>query len=244
MESFLTVDVLMTFFTLSALEIVLGIDNLIFIALVVQNMPKHFRRKARIIGLSLALIIRCLMLFGASWIMSLTQPIITVSDHGFSFKDLLLLGGGLFLVAKATFEIHADMAEDHEKKQIVAAGGVFSGIMQIIFIDFVFSFDSVITAVGMTSNLPVIYAAVIVAMVVMLLASGYISDFLERFPTFKVLALAFIILIGVLLMAEGIGHHFPREYVYFAFGFSIFVEIINSVTASKKAKRSAKKKKH
>ncbi len=242
MEAFLTTEVLMTFLTLTALEIVLGIDNLIFIALVVQNLPKHFRKTARYIGVGLALVIRVLMLLAASWIMSLTNPVLHVGEQGFSFKDLLLLGGGLFLIAKATFEIHADMSDVQEQKEIVAASSIFGGIAQIVFIDFVFSFDSIITAVGMTDNLPVIFAAVFISMVMMLVCSGYIADFLHNYPTFKVLALAFIILIGVLLMAEGMGYHFPREYVYFAFGFSIFVEAINSVTASKKKKKSSAKK--
>lgn len=241
MEAYLTTEILMSFLTLTALEIVLGIDNLIFIALVVQNMPPRYRKKARFIGLGLALVIRALMLLGASWIMSLTQPFLTVRDLELSFKDLLLLGGGLFLIAKATFEIHADIAHDEEKKDIVAANGVVGGILQITFIDFVFSFDSIITAVGMTTNLPVIFAAILVSMIVMLFSSGFIADFLNKYPTFKILALAFIILIGMLLMAEGMHFHFPREYVYFAFGFSIFVEGVNTLSSKKKAKR---KKKH
>jgi predicted tellurium resistance membrane protein TerC len=229
-------DIIMTFITLSGLEIVLGIDNLIFIALVVQNLPKTYRRKARIIGLVLALVIRGLMLLGASWIMSLTHPILTVSGFGLSFKDLMLLGGGLFLIAKATFEMHADMAGEAEQKEIVAANGFFNAVLQIAFIDFVFSFDSIITAVGMTSNLEVIFAAILVSMAVMLFASGYISEFLQQYPTFKMLALAFILMIGVLLMAEGLHFHFPRQYVYVAFAFSIFVEIMNTI-ASKKRNR-------
>lgn len=231
-------DILMSFATLSALEIVLGIDNLIFIALVVQHLPKQYRKKARIIGLSLALVIRGLMLLGASWIMTLTRPIITIAEIGLSFKDLMLLGGGLFLVAKATFEMHADMATEKEKKEIVAASGFWGAILQIAFIDFVFSFDSIITAVGMTTNLNVIFAAIMVAMAVMLFASGYISKFLQDFPTFKMLALAFILMIGVLLMAEGLHFHFPREYVYVAFAFSIFVESMNTVASKKRRNHS------
>lgn len=233
-------DILMSFLTLSALEIVLGIDNLIFIALVVQNLPKQYRRKARIIGLALALIIRGLMLLGASWIMSLTRPILTVAEFNLSFKDLMLLGGGLFLIAKATFEMHADMAGAEEQKEIVAANGMFGAILQIAFIDFVFSFDSIITAVGMTTNLNVIFAAILVAMAVMLFASGYISQFLQDYPTFKMLALAFILMIGVLLMAEGLHFHFPREYVYVAFAFSIFVESLNTVASKKRKKKHGK----
>jgi predicted tellurium resistance membrane protein TerC len=150
----------------------------------------------------------------------------------------MLLGGGLFLIAKATFEMHADMATEKEKKEIVAATGFRGAIIQIAFIDFVFSFDSIITAVGMTSNLGVIFAAILVSMAVMLFASGYISKFLEDFPTFKMLALAFILMIGVLLMAEGLHFHFPREYVYAAFAFSMFVEIMNTVAAKKRRNHS------
>jgi predicted tellurium resistance membrane protein TerC len=231
MEAFFTLDALFGFLTLSMLEIVLGIDNLIFIALVVQNIPQTYRKKARMIGLVLALLMRVLMLLGLSWIMSLTEPIMEVSGFALSFKDILLLVGGLFLIGKSTMEIHADLEAREEKgeKKVNVRGGFAAAIAQIVLIDIVFSFDSVITAVGMTNNIPVIIGAMVVAMLVMLVASGYISTFLEKHPTFKVLALSFILLIGVLLLAEGMHFHVPRGYIYFAFAFSIFVEAVNTL---------------
>lgn len=226
-------EIILSFITLSLLEIVLGIDNLIFIALVVQNLPKHFRKKARVIGLSLALAMRILMLLGLAWVMSLTQPLGTIASFEFSIKDALLFAGGLFLIAKSTLEMHADIAEKHEERKISVSQNFIGAIVQIIFIDLVFSFDSIITAIGMTTQIPVIVAAMVVAMVAMLVASGYIASFLEHHPTFKVLALSFILMIGTLLVAEGLHYHVPRGYVYFAFAFSVFVETINTVARRK-----------
>jgi predicted tellurium resistance membrane protein TerC len=235
MEAFLTADVIMSFLTLSVLEVVLGIDNLIFIALVVQNLPAHFRHKARYIGLTLALGMRVAMLLGIAWIMSLTKPVLTVSTLALSVKDLLLFAGGIFLLVKSTLEIHSDVAGMHGERAAPSASQYFAGaIAQIVLIDLVFSFDSVITAVGMTNNIPVIIAAMIVAMIAMLGASGYIADFLQHHPTFKMLALSFILMIGVLLIAEAMHFHVPRGYVYFAFAFSIFVESMNTFAASKR----------
>lgn len=241
---FLTPELLMSFVTLSMLEIVLGIDNLIFIALVVQNLPKAYAKKARFIGLGLALGIRIVMLMGVAWIMGLTKPLFTVFEMDVSFKDLLLIGGGIFLIAKATFEMHADIAGIEEKREIVKVkSGFAAAIMQIALIDFVFSFDSIITAVGITTHIPVIVAAVVVSMIVMLLASGYISDFLHQYPTFKMLALSFILMIGTLLVAEGLHFHVPRGYIYFAFTFSILVEILNTVASKKRKKQMEADKK-
>jgi predicted tellurium resistance membrane protein TerC len=238
---FFAADNLMSFATLSLLEIVLGIDNLIFIALLVQHLPEEYRAKARYIGLGLALAMRVGMLFGATWIMSLTKPAITIMDFGLSFKDILMLAGGLFLIAKATFEMHADIAGEEEKKEMVEVRSFWGAITQIVLIDLVFSFDSVITAVGMTQNLTTIVAAVTVSMVVMLAASGVITKFLHENPTFKMLALSFIIMIGVLLVAEGFHFHVPRQYIYFAFGFSLFVEFLNTLASRRrKARRLAK----
>jgi len=232
----LTTDILMSFLTLSLLEIVLGIDNLIFIALVADNLPPQFRTKARVMGLALALIIRVAMLFSLSWIMQLTEPVFTFIEHAFSWRDLLLAGGGLFLIWKATFEMHADIGGEDEKKAIVGKKTLPGAIAQIVIIDFVFSFDSIITAVGMTNNLYVMIAAVITAMIMMLVASGYISAFLKNHPTFKMLAIAFILMIGVVLVAEGMGVHVPKQYIYFAFAFSLFVEWMNTL-ASKRRKK-------
>lgn len=226
-----------SFITLSLLEIVLGIDNLIFIALVVQNIPKKHRKMARSLGLFLALGIRVLMLLGATWIMRLTEPFFSVLHFDLSGKDLLLLGGGVFLIAKSTLEVHADIAGKEEQKEIVGHFGFMGSVAQIVLIDFVFSFDSIITAVGMTPHLPIIIAAIVVAMLVMLLASGYVSHFLEEYPTFKILALSFIMMIGTMLVAEGLHFHMPRGYVYSAFAFSIFVEILNSYAGKKRKAR-------
>ncbi len=237
MTSLMTVDVLFSFLTLSVLEIVLGIDNLIFIAILVQNIRKEYRKKVRYIGLSIALIMRILMLMGIGWIMSLTEPLFSVYSTDFSIKDLLMLAGGIFLIVKSTLEIHFDLSGKHEQKKIVARGGFFSAIVQVIVIDLVFSFDSIITSIGMTLNIPVIVAAMCVAMVAMLVASGYISHFLEHHPTFKMLALSFILMIGTLLLAEGFHVHVPRGYVYFSFAFSIFVEAMNTIARSRSHKK-------
>ncbi len=230
MEMFLTPEIILSFITLSLLEIVLGIDNLIFIALVISRLPKKYNRSARIIGLSLALIIRVIMLLGAKWVMGLVEPVTTLIIP-LSFKDLLLVVGGLFLIIKGGHEIQVDLSNKkppkNEKKQIKAAASFGNAIAQIVFVDFVFSFDSIITAIGMTTNIPVIVAAVVVSMIVMLVASGYLSAFLEKYPGFKILGIAFIILIGVVLLAEGVHQHIPRQYTYFALVFSTIVEIFN-----------------
>ncbi len=228
MDSIFSADVLASFITLSLLEIVLGIDNLIFIALVADNLPKDLRKKARLYGLGLALVIRVVMLLGVSWLMALTEPLFTVGEVTVSFKDLLLIGGGLFLIAKATFEMHADIGGTAEKREIVGKSTLKGAIFQIILIDIIFSFDSIITAVGLTPQIGIIVAAVLVSMAVMISASGHISHFLTNYPTFKMLALALILMIGTLLVAEGLHFHVPKGYLYFAFGFSIFVESMNS----------------
>lgn len=236
----MTAEIFFSFITLSLLEIVLGIDNLIFIALIVQKLPKSFRDKARYIGLVLALLFRVAMMMGMAWIMTLTKPLFTIGELGISFRDILLLAGGLFLIVKSTLEMHADIVDKHEEKEVKVKQVFFSAVIQIILIDIVFSFDSVITAIGMTTNIPVIVAAMTVAMVVMLIASGYIADFLKENPTFKILALSFILMIGTLLIAEGLHFHVPRGYIYFAFSFSIFVETMNSLLRKAHAKRSLK----
>lgn len=233
----MSMDIAMSFLTLSALEIVLGIDNLIFIALVADNLPREYRTKARVFGLALALIIRVIMLFSLSWIMQLTEPLFALGEKTFSWRDLLLLGGGLFLIYKAVQEMHADLGGVEEKKAMVCKKTLRGAIVQIVLIDLVFSFDSIITAVGMTDNLYVMVSAVVVAMGVMLVASGHISRFLAEYPTFKMLAISFILMIGVVLVAQGMGVKVPKEYIYFAFGFSIFVETLNTVASRRRKKR-------
>jgi len=217
------------------LEIVLGIDNLIFIALVVQKLPHSYRQKARFIGIFFALGIRAIMLLAVVWVMSLTKPLFSVYDLTISIKDLLMIAGGLFLIIKSVSEMHHDMADEDEQKDVTVRGGFFGAVLQIILIDFVFSFDSVITAAGMARSFPIIFAAVIVSMIFMLAASGFVIKFLQQYPTLKTLALSFILLIGVMLLAEGGHYEIPRGYIYFAFAFSIGVEILN-IRASKKRK--------
>ena len=236
MEIF-SAEIIFSFVTLSLLEIVLGIDNLIFIALVVQQLPKEMAKKVRFIGLSLALIIRIIMLLGITWVMSLTKPILSFSNIDFSVKDFLLIAGGLFLITKSTLEMHVDIkGHEQEHGTIKAKSSFFAAVTQVALIDFVFSFDSIITAVGLTSHTGIIIAAIVVSMVVMLKASGYISYFLKEHPTFKMLALSFILMIGTLLTAEGLHFHVPRGYVYFSFAFAILVETLNTV-----ARRNSKK---
>ena len=236
MESLLTLDNFASFVTLSLLEIVLGIDNLIFITLVADNLPAAQRRKASLYGLSLAFIIRIAMLLGVSWIMTLTNPVFTVMEAPISVKDMLMIAGGGFLIAKSTLEMHADLGGEQEKRDMVAKSTLRGAVIQIALIDFVFSFDSIITAVGLTPNITIIVAAVSVSMAVMLLAAGSISRFLTTYPTFKMLALSFILMIGTLLVAEGLHFHVPKGYIYFAFSFSIFVEGMNTLARRRRHK--------
>ena len=215
--------------TLIGLEIVLGIDNIIFIAILVGRLPKEQRQKARIFGLSLALITRLLSLF---WIMKLTTPLFSVFSQEISGRDIILILGGLFLIAKSTLEIHHDIDNAGEKsdEDVLKEGakrGFFSVLIQIAILDIVFSLDSVITAVGMVSNIEIMMIAVIVAVGVMMIASKSISEFVDENPTIKILALAFLILVGVTLVAEGLEFHISKGYIYFAMAFSLGVESIN-----------------
>lgn len=243
MEALFTPDIIISFITLSFLEIVLGIDNLIFIAIVVGHLPVKFRRSARLIGLSMALIIRIIMLMGAKWIIGLTEPVITIGIP-LSFKDMLLLAGGIFLVVKGGLEIKNDLSNKDGHKNVKAAASFPGAIMQIMFVDFVFSFDSIITAIGMTTNITgeipflgfllplnitLIVAAVVISMIVMLIASGSLSDFLAKYPSFKILGISFIILIGAILVLEGVNIHVDKKYLYFALGFTTVVEILNTL---------------
>ena len=213
--------------TLTVLEIVLGIDNIVFISILAGKLPQGLRERARKMGLSLAMIIRILLLLSITWVMRLTAPLFTVLRNEISGRDLILILGGLFLLAKATHEIH-DKLEGEEGHASARVPASFSGVLiQILLLDIVFSLDSVITAVGMAEDVSVMVLAVVIAVGVMLMSSAMISDFVERHPTIKMLALSFLLLIGVSLMAEGFDQHIPKGYVYFAMGFSIFVEMIN-----------------
>jgi predicted tellurium resistance membrane protein TerC len=215
--------------TLTVLEVVLGIDNIIFISILAGKLPKAKQAKARRVGLLGAFGTRLVLLMGIAWIVRLTQPLFALFAHSVSGRDLILIGGGLFLIGKATFEIHNKLeGEEHGDDAGKRARASFSAvIVQIMLIDMVFSLDSVITAVGMAEHVAVMIAANVVALVIMLTASGPISDFVDRHPTIKMLALAFLLLIGTNLVADGVGFHVPKGYTYFAMGFSVLVEMLN-----------------
>ena len=213
--------------TLTVLEIVLGVDNIIFISILAGKLPADQQAKARRVGLLLAMITRILLLFSIAWIIRLTEPWFTVFGHAFSGRDLILLGGGLFLIAKATHEIHDKLEGDEGHGSARVAASFMSVIVQIMLLDIVFSLDSVITAVGMADDLGVMVTAVVIAVGVMMLSAGAISGFVERHPTVKVLALSFLILIGVSLTAESFHQEIPKGYIYFAMAFSVMVEMLN-----------------
>ncbi len=215
------------FLTLTALELVLGIDNIIFISILAGKLPADQRKKARTLGLALAMITRVLLLLSLSWIIRLTAPLFTVLSQEISGRDLILICGGLFLLAKATFEIHGKL-EGEEGHASARVGPSFTSVLiQILLLDVVFSLDSVITAVGMVDNVSIMISAVVVAIVFMMAFAGPISGFVERHPTVKMLALSFLLLIGVTLIVEGFNHHIPKGYIYFAMAFSVFVEMLN-----------------
>lgn len=215
------------FLTLTALELVLGIDNIIFISILAGKLPPDQRKKARTLGLALAMITRVLLLLSLSWIIRLTAPLFTVLSQEISGRDLILIVGGLFLLGKSTFEIHGKL-EGEEGHASARVGPSFTSvIIQILMLDVVFSLDSVITAVGMVDNVAIMIAAVIVSIVFMMAFAGPISGFVERHPTVKMLALSFLLLIGVTLIVEGFDHHIPKGYIYFAMAFSVFVEMLN-----------------
>jgi predicted tellurium resistance membrane protein TerC len=219
--------------TLTVLEIVLGIDNIIFISILAGKLPQADRARARKVGLSLAMIIRILLLLSITWVMGLTAPLFTVLGKEISGRDLILIIGGLFLLGKSTLEIHEKLegAEGHGSASVAASFAAV--IVQILLLDIVFSLDSVITAVGMADDVAVMILAVIIAVGVMLVSAAPISDFVERHPTVKILALSFLLLIGVSLVAEGLDQHIPKGYIYFAMAFSVFVEMINLRVRSK-----------
>ena len=213
--------------TLTVLEIVLGIDNIVFISILAGKLPLHDRARARKVGLSLAMIIRILLLLSITWVMSLTAPLFSVLGREISGRDLILLVGGLFLLGKSTLEIHEKLegVEGHGSARAVKS--FTAVIVQILLLDIVFSLDSVITAVGMAEDVAVMILAVIIAVGVMLVSSGAISDFVDRHPTVKILALSFLLLIGVSLIGEGLDQHIPKGYIYFAMAFSVAVEFVN-----------------
>jgi len=227
MEFLLDPHIWIAFLTLTVLELVLGIDNIIFISILSGKLPKDDQPRARFIGLSLALVMRVILLFSLTWVMGLTAPLFSVFGWDISGRDLILLVGGLFLLAKSTHEIHGSL----EGAEGESSGKVYSSfasvIIQIMFLDIVFSLDSVITAIGMVDNVWIMIAAVVVAIAGMMLFAGPIGDFVARHPTIKMLALAFLLLIGFTLVAEGLHQHISKGYIYFAMGFSVFVEFLN-----------------
>jgi predicted tellurium resistance membrane protein TerC len=227
-DAFLTADGLVALLTLSALEIVLGVDNVVFIAILTARLPADQQASARRLGLTLALGIRIGLLFAITWIMGLSRPLFAVLGHEFSGRNLILLGGGLFLIFKSTWEIYDKLEVPHTDTSAARGRGAFAAVLvQILVLDIVFSLDSVITAIGMAEHVAIMVAAMVIAMVVMLFSMGAISGFVERHPSVKILALAFLLLIGVMLVAEGFGQHVSKGYIYFAMAFSLLIELLN-----------------
>ncbi len=227
MDAFLTADGLIALTTLTFLEVVLGVDNVIFISILVGKLPAAQQPRARTLGLGGAMGMRILLLLSLTWIMRLTQPLFHAFGHGFSGRDLILISGGLFLLWKATVEIHEKLEgeEGHGSTRVAPSFGAIIG--QIMLLDVIFSLDSVITAVGMANDLSIMITAVVIAVAIMMFSARPIGDFVMRHPTVKVLALSFLLMIGLALVSDGVGFHIPKGYIYFAMGFSIFVEMIN-----------------
>lgn len=213
--------------TLTALEIVLGIDNIIFISILVGRLPPERRQSARVLGLGLAMGTRIALLLSLTWMMRLTTPIVTVLGQGVSWRDVILIGGGAFLLAKATLEIHNSIEGAGEDPKTVPAASFGAVLLQIALIDIVFSLDSVITAVGLVQQVPIMVLAIVISVLVMMVAAKPISDFVDTHPTVKMLALSFLIVVGIALIGEGFEFHIPRGYIYFAMAFSVMVEMLN-----------------
>ena len=227
MEILLNPEIWVALLTLTALEIVLGIDNIVFISILANKLPDDQRDNARRVGILAAMGMRILLLLGISWVVTLTEPLFEILDHEFSGRDLILIGGGFFLVAKATWEIHGRMEGDDHVRDAGKVVSFWSVIAQIMVLDIIFSLDSVITAVGMAEDIEVMVAAIIIAIAVMLIFAKQIGDFVNKYPSMKILALSFLLLIGVLLTAEGLGQHINKGYIYFAMAFALLVELIN-----------------
>lgn len=230
-------EIVIALLSLIALEIVLGIDNIIFISILAGKLPAEKQKKARMVGLTAAMTMRVLLLFSLSLIMKLTAPVFTILGNEISGRDIILITGGLFLLAKSTFEIHEKLEGDEQTKSAGKLTVSFAGIItQIMLLDLVFSIDSVITAIGMTDKLWVMITAVIVSVIFMMFTAGAVSDFVHKHPTVKILALSFLLLIGVALIAEGFNQHISKGFIYFAMAFSVFVEMINIKIRSKSVK--------
>jgi predicted tellurium resistance membrane protein TerC len=244
MEFLFSVEGLISLFTLMILEVVLGIDNIIFISIISDRLPKEQQKKARLLGLALALIMRIILLMGVSWLVSLTNPLITFYEFDLTARDLILVAGGLFLLAKSTTEIHSKVSglhEDDDEKSLNKKKLSMSGaIIQIILLDIVFSFDSILTAIGLTKHIEIMIIAVVFSIIIMMIFAEKVSDFVNNHPTVKVLALSFLMMIGMLLMAEGLHAHVPKGYIYAALGFSLFVEVLNLRMRKKKESLTSK----
>ena len=242
MEVLLTSEGIIALLTLTFLEIVLGVDNIIFISIISNRLPEHQQRKTRNLGLFLALVMRIGLLLGISWIIGFTERLFTVLEHDISIKDLILIIGGLFLIGKSTTEIHESLElDEHEEKKKVATS-VSKVILQIVALDMVFSFDSILTAVGLTTEVMIMIVAVIIAMIVMMTFAGRISNFINKHPSLQMLAMSFLILIGFMLVLEGLGEHIPKGYIYFAVFFSLTVESLNMRRRRKIAALKLRKK--
>lgn len=232
-------EVWATLLSLTVMEVILGIDNIIFISILAARLPEHDQARARIVGLGLAMITRIALLCSVAWVMSLTQPFFSFASHDVSVRDLLLTCGGAFLVGKGTKEIHSRIEGDEEPIEARTYPSLVSTLIQIAILDMVFSLDSVITAVGMVDQIWVMVVAVMISVFIMMMFSGSVSTFIQKYPTVKMLALSFLLLIGVVLMAEGFGQHINKTYIYAAMAFSVFVEILNLAARGRKQKRTA-----
>lgn len=221
--------------TLAVLEIVLGIDNIVFIAVLTQKLPKERQAMARRLGIGFALVTRLMLLFAIAWVIGLTAPIFEILEHPVSWRDIILIGGGAFLIYKSTHEIHGSLEGEQDEVGHRIAANFFAVVAQIAFLDIIFSLDSVITAVGMAEHVWIMVVAIVIAMIIMLVAAGPVAGFVERHPTVKMLALSFLLLIGTALIADGFGFHIPKGYIYAAMGFSIVVEGLN-LMARRRAK--------
>ncbi|MDQ0469451.1 TerC family protein [Labrys wisconsinensis] len=228
--------------TLTAMEIILGIDNIVFISVLVSKLPRAQAVRARSAGLLLALVFRILMLLALTWLIGLTDPVLSVLGQAVSWRDLILIAGGLFLLVKATHEIHKEFDEEEGVPADLSGRAFIAVILQVALIDIVFSVDSIVTAIGMAQHVPVMIAAVVIAMGVMWVSSGPIGGFIQRHPTTKMLALAFLMLIGVSLVADGVGMHIPRGYIYFAMAFAAVVETVNVLAKKRRARLKAQAK--
>jgi predicted tellurium resistance membrane protein TerC len=227
MDAFLTSEGLLALVTLTVLEIVLGVDNVIFISILSGRLPAADQARARRLGLFAAMLMRIALLLSIVWVVRLTAPLLTIAGRGISGRDLILIGGGLFLLAKATIEIHERLEGEERGSTTRTAPSFAAVIAQVMALDIVFSLDSVITAVGMADDISIMVVAVILSVAIMALSAGAVSGFVSRHPTVKVLALSFLLLIGISLIGDGLGMHIPKGYIYFAMGFSVFVEMIN-----------------